>query len=184
MSSHGFAHDTTKREDGMKILVRGERGAATVEFAIIAIVLLAIVFGIIEFGILMFDEHILTNASREGARTGVVMQVPRIPDRAIDIGAPDCPYDHFRVLPDDTCIPAGVIDIVEWYALENLVSVGAPSVPITTVTRPWAEETPPRLPQFGEELTVTVTYPFDFLFLSFFGLGPIPLKAETRMRME
>ena len=167
----------------MKLLVRGERGAATVEFAIIAIVLLTIVFGIIEFGILMFDEHILTNASREGARAGIVMQVPRLPDRAISIVDPDCPYDHFRVLPDDTCIPAGVIDIVEWYALENLVTFGAPSVPITTVTRPWLSRVPP-VPNFGEELTVTVTYPYDFLFLSFFGLGPIPLKAETRMRME
>ena len=143
----------------MKILVRGERGAATVEFAIISIVLFAIVFGIIEFGVLMFNQHVLTNASREGARAGVVMRVPRLPDAAI-------------------------IGRVDNYAQKFMVTFGAPSDPITVVKRPWAEETPPRTPQFGEELTVTVTYPFDFLFLSFFGLGPIPLEAETRMRME
>jgi hypothetical protein len=158
MSSHGFAYDTTKREDGMKILVRGERGAATVEFAIIAIVLLALVFGIIEFGILMFDKHVLTNASREGARAGVVMRIPRLPDAAI-------------------------IDRVDNYAQKFMVTFGAPSDPITVVTRPWLSRVPPT-PKFGDELTVTVTYPFDFLFLSSFGLGPIPLKAETRMRME
>jgi len=57
---------------------RDEKGAAAVEFAVVAGLFLMIVFGIIEFGILMFDQHILTNASREGARAGVVMRAPRV----------------------------------------------------------------------------------------------------------
>ena len=61
-----------------RMRLRGERGAAAVEFAITAVVLLMIVFGIIEFGILMFDKHVLTNASREGARAGIVMRIPRL----------------------------------------------------------------------------------------------------------
>ena len=68
-----------------RMRLRGERGAATVEFAIIAVVLLMIVFGIIEFGILMFDKHILTNASREGARAGIVMRITRLPDKDIPL---------------------------------------------------------------------------------------------------
>jgi len=37
---------------------------------------------------------------------------------------------------------------------------------------------------FGTQLEVSVTYPYNFLFLSSLGLGPITLTAETRMRME
>ena len=142
-----------------RILRRRERGAATVEFAIIAIILFLFVFGIIEFGILIFDKHILTNASREGARAGIVMtEGPRVSDAEIQ-------------------------NIVKGYAQRHMMSFRASIVPITTVTRPWLLLVPPK-PHFGDELTVNVTYQFHFMFLSGIGLGPINLTAETRMKME
>lgn len=49
-----------------------ERGAAAVEFGIILPVLMLILFGIIEFGMIMYSREVITNASREGARTGIV----------------------------------------------------------------------------------------------------------------
>ncbi len=49
-----------------------QRGAASVEFGIILPLLLLLVFGIIEFGVLFYDKAMLTNASREAARAGVV----------------------------------------------------------------------------------------------------------------
>ncbi len=49
-----------------------ERGAAAVEFAIILPVLLLVMFGIVEFGTLMYDQIMVTNAAREGARWGSV----------------------------------------------------------------------------------------------------------------
>lgn len=49
-----------------------ERGAAAVEFAILLPVLMLILFGIIEFGMIMYSREIITNASREGARSGIV----------------------------------------------------------------------------------------------------------------
>jgi hypothetical protein len=144
-----------------------EKGAATVEFAIIAIIFFIIIFGIIEFGILMFDQHILTNASREAARAGIVMRVPRLSDAAIKA-------------------------IITNYAQENMVTFGAAN---TLDFGPWPSEDPNVwiLPTeadrvggdlFGEKLTVKVKYQFDFLVLSIVGLGPIELKAETIMRME
>ena len=149
-----------------RMRLRGERGAAAVEFAMIAVVLLMIVFGIIEFGILMFDKHVLTNASREGARAGIVMRIPRLPDEDIK-------------------------DIVIKYAEDHMVSFGASS---TLDFGPWPGEDPDVWispadrdsggVSFGTELIVKVKYPFDFLVLSGFGLGPITLTAETRMRME
>jgi len=49
-----------------------QRGAAAVEFALILPLLLLLIFGIIEFGVLIYDKAMLTNASREAARAGVV----------------------------------------------------------------------------------------------------------------
>jgi Flp pilus assembly protein TadG len=51
---------------------RDERGAAMVEFAIIAPVLLLLVFGIVDFGRYFFLYNNLTNSAREGARLGAV----------------------------------------------------------------------------------------------------------------
>lgn len=139
-----------------RMSLRDEKGATVVEFAIIVSLFLAIVFGIIEFGILMFDQHILTNASREGARAGVVMRLPRVSDAAIE-------------------------SIVNHYAQDHMISFGPSSTLTTTVSPAEASRTGPL---FGTELVVNVTYPFDFLVLSNLGLGSITLEAETRMRME
>ena len=54
-----------------------ERGASAVEFAILLPVLMLILFGTIEFGMMMYSREVLTNASREGARAGIVQQTPK-----------------------------------------------------------------------------------------------------------
>jgi len=51
-------------------LVRGEGGGVAVEFAIIVPILLLLVFGIIDFGHAWYMRHIMSDASREGARYG------------------------------------------------------------------------------------------------------------------
>ena len=142
-------------------LAQNEQGTTMVEFAIIVVVLLSIVFGIIEFGVLLFDQHVLTNASREGARAAIVTRVPPLPDR----------YTH-----PVTGVGQGVIDIVEKYCQQHLVTFGDSTLPTTDVVRNGTS--------FGDDLVVTVTYPFSFLVLSNFGLGPITLSAVTRMKME
>jgi Flp pilus assembly protein TadG len=48
------------------------RGAAVVEFAIVAPVLLLLVFGMIEYGRLVMVQQVITNATREGARKAVL----------------------------------------------------------------------------------------------------------------
>jgi hypothetical protein len=135
---------------------RSEKGAAVVEFAVVAVLFLIVVFGIIELGILMFDKHILTNASREGARAGVVMRVPRVSDQEI-------------------------IDIVKKYAKDHMISLGPSS---ELVIKPVTPPEPRTGNLFDKVLVVHVTYPFKFLFLSNLGFGPITLEAETHMRME
>jgi Flp pilus assembly protein TadG len=48
------------------------RGTAAIEFAILAPLLITLVLGLIEFGRVMMVEQVLTNAAREGCRTGVL----------------------------------------------------------------------------------------------------------------
>ena len=61
-----------------------QNGAAAVEFAIVLPLLVTLVFGIIEFSILFYNKAMLTNASREGARAGIVYADPRITDGDIE----------------------------------------------------------------------------------------------------
>lgn len=51
---------------------RNNQGQAMLEFALVLPILLLLVFGIIEFGIIFFDNLVITQAAREGARVGVV----------------------------------------------------------------------------------------------------------------
>jgi Flp pilus assembly protein TadG len=55
-----------------RICRKYRRGAAVVEFAFVAPLFVMLVFGMIEFGRLVMVQQMLTNASREGARLGVL----------------------------------------------------------------------------------------------------------------
>jgi Flp pilus assembly protein TadG len=81
-----------------------------VEFALVLPILLVILFGIIEFGLIMYDKAVLTNASREAARAGIVLRNPK----------------------------PSVADIqgVAGSYCNGLVSFGTASAPAVTVTQP------------------------------------------------
>ena len=55
-----------------------ERGVMAAEFAILLPVLLLIVFGTMEFGMMMYGREVVTNATREGVRYGIVAQTPPV----------------------------------------------------------------------------------------------------------
>ncbi|MBI5589802.1 MAG: pilus assembly protein [Deltaproteobacteria bacterium] len=80
-----------------------------VEFAIVLPLLLMLVFGIIEFGLVLFDQAMITNASREGARAGIVFADPRITTEQIST-------------------------VVQNYTAGNMITFGAAANPTTTVT--------------------------------------------------
>ena len=54
------------------------RGATAVELALILPLLLLVVDGVMEFSMLMYDKVILTNAAREAARAGAVIQTVKL----------------------------------------------------------------------------------------------------------
>jgi Flp pilus assembly protein TadG len=135
-----------------------QNGAATVELAIImALIFLPLVFVIIEFSFLLYDKSMITNASREGARAGIVYSYP------------------------DRISEAEIENVVNNYCQDHLVSFGASSVGIEFPDGGTAGKSN------GDPLTVRVTYPYVFLVLPDFvtGLvGNITLTSEAIMRME
>jgi Flp pilus assembly protein TadG len=85
-----------------------QKGATLVEFAIIALVLFTLLFAIIEFGVYLYNQQVITNASREGARAGIVI-------------------GKDRVIVED------IKKIVDSYCKDHLVTFGAANDPDTDV---------------------------------------------------
>ena len=61
-----------KLEEVCRLCRRNRRGAAAVEFAVVAPVFFLLVFGLIEFGRMVMVQQVITNASREGSRIAVL----------------------------------------------------------------------------------------------------------------
>ena len=85
-----------------------QRGAAAVEFALILPILLMVLLGIIEMSLALYDKAIITNASREGARAGIVLSSPKMTE-------------------------AQIRDVVLTYTNGALLSLGASTAPTVTV---------------------------------------------------
>ena len=137
--------------------MKNQRGASAIEFAIVFPLLVLLLFGIIEFSVILYDKVMITNASREGARAGIVVQLTRMTE------------------PD-------IKAIVDNYCKDHLISFDV-GVPLQTNVS-WAAGYPPK---FGDELSVQVKYDYKFLVLPNFVtgiVGPMTLTANTVMRME
>jgi Flp pilus assembly protein TadG len=70
----------------------GERGSVAVEIAIILPVLLVVIFGIIDFGHAYYMKHLMSDASREGARYATrycTVGTARILPMALNPSVPD-----------------------------------------------------------------------------------------------
>ncbi len=133
-----------------------EKGTSAVEFALILPLLLLLLFAIIEFGFVLYDKAVITNASREGARKGVLSRTPRVSESTIE-----------------TTVSA--------YCASNLISFGTGTA-ITTVS---GAPCPTPAVDDDITVTVAYPYSFLVLpnFLSSV-TGQITLTAATVMRCE
>lgn len=156
---------------------KSSQGQALVEFVLILPILLILVFGIIEFSLIFYDQAIVTNASREGARRGSVASY------SPSTGA----YDPLDL--------AEVQSVVSNYMSGRVIGFGS-GTPTTAVcwsaspTGAWNNCASPPLAQLtppaSNFLRVTVTYPYTYLVLPNFlgGNATLNLTAVTIMRME
>lgn len=60
-----------------------QKGAAVIEFALILPLLLLLLIGGIDMSLALYDKAVITNASREGARAGIVARNPPISEAEI-----------------------------------------------------------------------------------------------------
>jgi Flp pilus assembly protein TadG len=58
---------------GSRLRRRSERGGAAVEFAIVLPLFVGLVMGALEYGYFFFSQQVVTNAAREGARAGTLV---------------------------------------------------------------------------------------------------------------
>ena len=137
-----------------------ESGAMVVEFALVAPIFFLVLFATLELGIYLHDRQVLTNAAREAARYGIVMQSPRhdvteIQQRALDFSG-------------------SVIGV----SLNCTPGTDCPDIEVTTQT--------PAVP--GSPLTVAISTPFPFPLLSAFGEGSfssfLPVGGTSTMILE
>lgn len=154
----------------MKKTFRSHRGASVVEFAIVLPLLVILIFGIIEFSLALYDKAIVTNASREGARKGIVAR-----------------WDNSDPAIYDPVTATEIQTVVNNY-LSNYLITFAGFTPVSF--NPAITPCPPtgtHDTSTGSELRVTVVYPYTFLVMPNFIAsitGPINIEAETRMRCE
>jgi Flp pilus assembly protein TadG len=140
----------------MPVIIREQKGTSAIEFAIVLPLLIVLLFGIIEFSILLFDKAVITNASREGARAGMVFSEPRLDD-------------------------AGIGGVVITYCQNYLITFGNTGTALsTTVARGGSGSTGDPL-----TVTIGYHYDFLVLpgFINAL-VGGIDLTARTVMRME
>jgi hypothetical protein len=146
-----------------------ENGTSAVEFAIVLPILVVLLFGIIEFSILLYDKAIITNASREGARAGIVFKSNPVTE------------EYLPVTEDE------IETVVNNYVSNNLITFGSSTTPITKLVIPYKDNDGSGDPSSGDDLMVTVSYTYGFLLLPNFITslgGNINVGAVTVMRME
>jgi Flp pilus assembly protein TadG len=144
----------------VKALIDNQRGTTAVEFAIILPLLVVFVFAIIEFGLVFYNKAMVTNASREAARAGIVYRDPPL-------------------------TVAEIQGVVDDYCGGMLVTFGSSSGATTTVPSGECANHGDEL-----VVNVAYQYEFllipDFLTAFFAGgmPGSIDISAVTRMRCE
>jgi len=148
---------------GKKIIIKDQKGAAIVEFAIVLPLLVLLFMGICEFGLLWYDSQVIINASREGARAGIARDA-----------------DATKLYPD----PDGIDYIVIKYCEDRLVTFGGTGLPSTSFPL-GANNMDTTAKPFGVDFSVQVTYNYNFLVPSLFHLGLTKtIVGRTLMKME
>ena len=155
------------------VVIYNQRGTA-VETAIIFMLLMMLLFGIIEFGLLLLDKHILTNASREGARAGIVVGLDRSQASAFDgMTEENIPDSWYQKLAKNEALD---------FCAAYLVSLGTSSSPPNVSVS--LDDVDGNGIDRGDILTVSLTYSYKFLIPSVFGLEQLQLDAVSTMQLE
>jgi Flp pilus assembly protein TadG len=152
-----------------------QKGTSTVEFAMILPFFLIMLFGIMEFGMLLYDKAVITNASREAARSGIAFRRPALTVPELQVKMQDVVDNYIEDKKND-----------RRYLMSSQSTAA-------TVTFELVDPPPPISNISETQLKVTVTYPYTFfvfgnLFNAYMGgsftNNQLPLEATTVMKFE
>jgi hypothetical protein len=148
----------------------GQSGSSAIEFALVLPVLIVLLFGIVEFGVLFYDKAMITNASREGARLGIVYAGPA---GCVGAACYTSEADVTTRVNEYLGIGGGGASL--------LISFDGSSSPGTIVSLPDGAAST------GLRRRVVVTYNYGWLLLPDFATAlttPLTLSATSDMRFE
>lgn len=145
-----------------------------VEFALVLPLFIAILFGIITFGIMAYNQVVITNASREGARAGIVSVVA-----GVTTSQTTSPCTRTAsATPGTSTAGALATCVANSYLINNLITFGSTaSSASVTQSSSGTCSTPPTNTCL---LTVNISYPYTGIYV----LGAITLRASTSMYYE
>jgi len=144
---------------------KSDRGQTIVEFALIIVLFFILILGIMEYGIVLYNQSVLKDAAREGARTGAMFRA----DPATFAYSP--------------MTPAEIRTVIANYVQNRLLTFGTPFNPATDVV---IIPDPGPLVREGD-LEVRVNFTYRFLALPYLGnagWGNVNLSARSVMRVE
>jgi Flp pilus assembly protein TadG len=147
-----------------KSIVTCQRGASAVEFALLLPLLVLFVFGIIEFGAWFYDQAVITNASRVGARLGSVLY-------AVGGVSQDIQDDKIKTAVINACKDTA--------GKSRLITFGGPGISEDHITVEKVGSDPYR------SVRVTINYPYNPLIMdNFLSFANTAIRGVTTMRME
>ena len=132
-----------------------QTGSNIVEFAFVMPLLLILVFGIIDFSIGLYDKAVITNAAREGARSGIVFANTRLTE-------------------------AEIRQVVTDYCSSMLITFGG-GTPATTAT--FSRGYPPESGD-SLTVTVSYRYDYIMVSRLFPSLSSLQMSTTSVMRVE
>ncbi len=157
-----------------------QKGAQAVEFALVLPVFILILFAVLDFGFLVYNKAIITNASREGARSGVVLSAATWSAAAVRQTA--CNYARNALIT----VKTGTTTSTCTGTNDPVINVYSG----TTAVCPSPSGS--AAPDFGVPIALTISYPVSgFSLGSWWSLGtgtsvgsPLTLTACTQMIHE
>jgi len=114
-------------------IIKNEKGASAVEFALILPILVMLVFGIFQFGIAYNNYITITHAAREGARRAAVDLTNPLLEQIIKERAYPIPEDDIIIsitTPDGTDIGDPVVVEITYNITVEIPLVGSWDIPL------------------------------------------------------
>lgn len=136
------------------------RGQGMVEFALVIPIVIAMIFGILELGWLLYNNHTVSNATREGARYAMVNSGERSAETASKASVQNVVNEYVANLTGSVIVESVAFEEVDRETMDP-AAVNAPENSVITV------------------VTVETSYQYEPLVGMITGIGSLTLTSDS-----